>query len=75
MTDLERGVDHAPQSTADQNVTPEEDGTLEIKVKWDEENQTFIALCWLEPGCLCAGYGLTIRAAVNDLLDEMRAEP
>lgn len=48
---------------------------LKIEVEWDEENQTFIAICWLEPGCLCAGYGATIRAAVNDLLDEMRAEP
>lgn len=74
MTDLERGVDHAPQSTAEQNAASQSD-RLKIEVEWDEENKTFIALCWLEPGCLCAGYGATIRAAVNDLLDEMRAEP
>lgn len=71
-----QGIDHAPQSTADQNAAPQsEDNRLKIEVEWDEENQTFVALGWLEPGCLCAGYGATVRAAVNDLLDEMRAEP
>lgn len=48
---------------------------ISIKVAWDEESQTFFALCWIEEECLCAGYGATVRAAVNDLLDEMRAEP